>query len=977
MKNLLLTKLILSFSLVLYFSNFVNGQCTIPVSDNFDGTSLDTNIWVETSASDPNNWINSPNVLNPPSPPNALQLDGNPSTSDTVVTCTIDLSTAPAQTLLQFSVQMAGNGNVPEPQDSLICEYYNFTNNWIPILALPGGTVAESNFTDYSFVLPGGAFHPNFKVRFRNYATAVINPNAHNDTWFIDDFYIGEEPPPPLPCYLPIFDDFEAGSLNPTFWNPSDNDGNNWVNSPDVENPPSGTKALELNGNPDGVDVVETCVLDLSFENNVKVEFHTERGGGANTPEANDSLICEYRTDDNSWEPLLELEGGSAQNFFVFHTFTLPQNAYHPNFKIRFRNHATTSQTEYFDVWYIDDFHIFSQFDVAGPNIFFPTEIENNDNFTSDFPTSALIFDNSGVEFAKLHYRFGDFGSFTEVAMTEVQENYYNASIPMLQNVQTSNVYYYFSARDSLGNTSYSPQNILQDPENNVYKFTTQLVKSGSLISDADSNSVSHNWGQPGTNSLELKYDDGTSEFQSILPGSPSGLNNPNNSTFASKFNLSEFGFTGNGLIDSVKIFIPTGAIPTAEYKVKILSATQNGFPNNVIAETDVLQQTSPFGDFVKIDFVDQTTGLGVEVGNGDFFVAVEQVGIDRISLGGDTSLNLPFLFKNNNFYLQIGTSNWSLLEALVPLYGQVIPMIRCYVSDTEQIQSSYPVSEFKLYRRDGNFKNGNWVVQGGSVVYNGNDLSFVDTGVTQGNIYSYATTVVYDINGNLHETDGSNATQVFIGTGTGPSLIFTDSETLKFFNSAYTTAPNIVGSDSVTIYNVGGQTINVTGITLSGANASDFAITSPTTFTIEPGQSEKVFVELNVNTIDTFLATLEIQHDAQGTPIQVSLEADITFVSTEEQKNVPKEFSLSQNFPNPFNPSTKISYDLGNNKIGKITIFNILGEKVNAFELVTPKNTIVWNGANSNGRQVSSGVYFYKLEAGKFSQTRKMLFLK
>ncbi|KAA3600053.1 MAG: T9SS C-terminal target domain-containing protein [Calditrichaeota bacterium] len=102
--------------------------------------------------------------------------------------------------------------------------------------------------------------------------------------------------------------------------------------------------------------------------------------------------------------------------------------------------------------------------------------------------------------------------------------------------------------------------------------------------------------------------------------------------------------------------------------------------------------------------------------------------------------------------------------------------------------------------------------------------------------------------------------------------------------------------------------------------------------------------------------------------------------VNLEEISNqTPKTILLSQNYPNPFNPTTSINYELRikNYENGKLTVFNVLGKKVKEFELTEPKGNVVWNGKNELGKEVSSGVYFYKLEAGKLSQTKKMVFLK
>jgi flagellar hook assembly protein FlgD len=91
-------------------------------------------------------------------------------------------------------------------------------------------------------------------------------------------------------------------------------------------------------------------------------------------------------------------------------------------------------------------------------------------------------------------------------------------------------------------------------------------------------------------------------------------------------------------------------------------------------------------------------------------------------------------------------------------------------------------------------------------------------------------------------------------------------------------------------------------------------------------------------------------------------------------------EYSLEQNYPNPFNPTTKIKYTIPSDGIVKLKIYDALGQEiktlVNGFQTRGYK-TINWNGTNSNGQHVSSGLYVYRIEAGKFIQSKKMIFLR
>jgi xyloglucan-specific exo-beta-1,4-glucanase len=96
---------------------------------------------------------------------------------------------------------------------------------------------------------------------------------------------------------------------------------------------------------------------------------------------------------------------------------------------------------------------------------------------------------------------------------------------------------------------------------------------------------------------------------------------------------------------------------------------------------------------------------------------------------------------------------------------------------------------------------------------------------------------------------------------------------------------------------------------------------------------------------------------------------------SNQNQKIVPKQFSLSQNYPNPFNPLTKINYSLPQGTKVSIKIYDILGKLVK--ELVNEYKEAGTYTVTFDGSNFASGVYFYKIEAGKFIQTKKMVLIK
>ena len=91
-------------------------------------------------------------------------------------------------------------------------------------------------------------------------------------------------------------------------------------------------------------------------------------------------------------------------------------------------------------------------------------------------------------------------------------------------------------------------------------------------------------------------------------------------------------------------------------------------------------------------------------------------------------------------------------------------------------------------------------------------------------------------------------------------------------------------------------------------------------------------------------------------------------------------DFQLEQNFPNPFNPSTTINYSVPESSFVHLKVYDILGNEVATLVNENKKAgeySVKWNGLNSSGTQVSSGIYFYRISAGSFIQVKKMVFMK
>ena len=103
------------------------------------------------------------------------------------------------------------------------------------------------------------------------------------------------------------------------------------------------------------------------------------------------------------------------------------------------------------------------------------------------------------------------------------------------------------------------------------------------------------------------------------------------------------------------------------------------------------------------------------------------------------------------------------------------------------------------------------------------------------------------------------------------------------------------------------------------------------------------------------------------------------------EELLVPEEFLLLQNYPNPFNPETWIPFKLSDDANVVISIYDVESQLIRRIEFgkipagvyISKDKAVYWNGRNDAGEKVSSGIYFYHLQAGNYSAIKKMLILK
>lgn len=124
-----------------------------------------------------------------------------------------------------------------------------------------------------------------------------------------------------------------------------------------------------------------------------------------------------------------------------------------------------------------------------------------------------------------------------------------------------------------------------------------------------------------------------------------------------------------------------------------------------------------------------------------------------------------------------------------------------------------------------------------------------------------------------------------------------------------------------------------------------------------------------------TFIYNENVDGKLTVQSIAPEFEVDVNF----KNSVLPDAYALSENFPNPFNPSTSFALSLPEASDYSIRIFNVAGQLVKTLEghLDAGVHTLTWDGTNNQARRVASGVYFMKAQANAFEATRKMLLIK
>ncbi|MFZ0391117.1 MAG: FlgD immunoglobulin-like domain containing protein, partial [Calditrichia bacterium] len=169
-----------------------------------------------------------------------------------------------------------------------------------------------------------------------------------------------------------------------------------------------------------------------------------------------------------------------------------------------------------------------------------------------------------------------------------------------------------------------------------------------------------------------------------------------------------------------------------------------------------------------------------------------------------------------------------------------------------------------------------------------------------------------------------------------------------------------------------------------AGGSSQMMKMLEPTAGVIAPGDNTDLMIRMfgvDPAQRDTMLTEyVSIESNDPVNPVVVVEVNDSVVTAIGDPQQLPTTFDISQNYPNPFNPSTSLKFQVPQVSEVKLIIYNVLGQKVRTLvnsRYEPGRYAATWDGRNDLGKQVASGVYIYRFQAGDFIRTHKMMLMK
>ena len=183
---------------------------------------------------------------------------------------------------------------------------------------------------------------------------------------------------------------------------------------------------------------------------------------------------------------------------------------------------------------------------------------------------------------------------------------------------------------------------------------------------------------------------------------------------------------------------------------------------------------------------------------------------------------------------------------------------------------------------------------------------------------------------------------------------------------------------NSFTVENVGQDTLRVYDMLISNAA---FSVDTPA-FTLLPTETQEVKVTFSPTEQGLYSGIIRvISNDPVNDTLYVAVRGyGETITGMKDRFGLPSSYGISSNYPNPFNPTTTIRYQLPQQSDVKLYIYNVLGQKVKTLvegSIEAGYHSVVWDGRNDMGIQLASGIYIYRFSADDYFKVQKMILIK
>ncbi|UCF62712.1 MAG: immune inhibitor A, partial [bacterium] len=684
------------------------------------------------------------------------------------------------------------------------------------------------------------------------------------------------------------------------------------------------------------------------------------------------------------------------------------------------RYRMTTDGSVTGDGWYVDDVHIrtLGQTTNIPPYIATATALNNQTFSGASYGVDAIILDDSGIDSVSLYYSTDNGQSYQEIPMNGSDSLFHTAIPPLNPGL---NVKYYLIAWDNMGAFSYYPFNA---PGN-----TLNLMISGSgpvlVVEPASANITVSQLSSfiqpfkifnPGTDPVSYSITDSTIQSIQNLPTVTDGGNLQD---YIISYLRSMVKNIGSTSVPSFKVPSDYNSTAADQFAVIISDSTgDTGLPGVDILEVDFSE--TGFNYQINLTFAgppdsnsiavvsfdrDQNFGtgaypapLGYGLGNHDIGSEYDVV-FDFANFIGDSlglppsgyvlnvqdstpilvGLPLPLNINSNNASLTLYKlifpalfdNTMNITATSLHLLGQSVPDMG---PDFGHGNLGGELGCSWLTTYDSNGISGSPITgiinPGDSVLMNLRVAAAYPLGI-------YQAVIKISNNGPFSPLEMPVTMTIALP---GIAQISIDppaiSDTVEVGTGVLSRDLSIINNGTGTLY------FTLTDTTLVGQNWLTF---NPMLGAVQPGASQTIDVQIdpaNLSANNLYDAELRVfSNDPLSPEIVVPVSIFVTSPNVLQMPElIPRELNLYSNFPNPFNPSTTLTFDLPQTSPVSLEIYNILGQKIVTLvdqKLSAGTHTCVWNGTNSLGELISAGIYFYKLETPDKTLIRKMILTK